>query len=125
LKNYIESEAKLYIQREILHGTYELVWSYIMDYEISFNPFSDIKNQIITWGKIAKIYIDVSEYIVKKANEIMKKKIKQKYPLHIARALEAKCKYFITTDRKILNKTIDNSIIINPVDFAGMAGEEK
>jgi hypothetical protein len=64
LKNYLESEAKLYIQKEILNGTYELVWSYIMDYEISFNPFSDRKNQITKWKKIAKIDIDVSEDIV-------------------------------------------------------------
>ncbi|MDR1072723.1 MAG: PIN domain protein [Treponema sp.] len=125
MKNYLESEAKLYIQKEILHGTYELVWSYIMDYEISFNLFSDRKNQIITWRKIAEIDIDVSEDIVERVNEIIKKKIKQKDSLHIARTLEAKCKYFITTDRKILNKTIDNSIIINPVYFGGMAGEEK
>jgi predicted nucleic acid-binding protein len=125
LKNYLESEAKLYIQREILNGTYELAWSYIMDYEISFNPFLDRKNQITKWKKIAKIDIDVSENIVKKANEMMGKKIKQKDSLHIACALEAKCKYFITTDKKILNKTIDNIIIINPVDFVGMTGDEE
>jgi predicted nucleic acid-binding protein len=125
LKNYLESEAKLYIQKEIINGTYELAWSYIMDYEISFNPFSDRKNQITKWKKVAKIDIDVSEDIVKKANEIMEKKIKQKDSLHIACALEAKCKYFITTDRKILNKTIDNIILINPIDFVGMEGDEK
>jgi predicted nucleic acid-binding protein len=125
LKNHLESEAKLYIQREIINGTYELAWSYIMDYEISFNPFSDRKSQIIKWKKVAKADVDVSEDIVKKANEIMKNKIKQKDSLHIACAIEAKCKYFITTDRKILNKTIDNIIIINPVDFVGMEEDEK
>jgi predicted nucleic acid-binding protein len=52
-------------------------------------------------------------------------KIKQKDSLHIACALEAKCKYFITTDKKILNKTVDNIIIINPIDFVGMAGDER
>jgi hypothetical protein len=49
-----------------------------MDYEISFNPFSDRRNQITKWKEIAKIDIDASEGIVKKANEIMEKKIKQK-----------------------------------------------
>jgi hypothetical protein len=53
LKNRLESEAKIYIQREILNGAYELAWSYIMDYEISFNPFSDRKNQIVKWKRIA------------------------------------------------------------------------
>jgi predicted nucleic acid-binding protein len=55
----------------------------------------------------------------------MENNIKQKDSLHIACALEANCKYFITTDRKILNKTIDNIIIINPVDFVGMEGDEE
>jgi predicted nucleic acid-binding protein len=125
LKNHLESEAKLYIQKEIISGTYELAWSYIMDYEIAFNPFLDRKNQIIKWKKIAKADVDVSDDIVKKANEIMKSKIKQKDSLHIACALEAKCKYFITTDRKILNKTVDSIIIINPIDFVGIEGDEK
>jgi predicted nucleic acid-binding protein len=125
LKNYLESEAKTYIQKEILNGTYELAWSYIIDYEISFNPFSDRKRQIIKWKEISKVDIDVSEDIEKKANEIMTKKIKAKDSLHIACALKAKCKYFITTDRKVLNKSIDGIIIINPVDLVGMVGEEK
>ena len=125
LKNYLESEAKTYIQKEILNETYELAWSYIMDYEVSFNPFLDRKSQIIKWKEIAKIDIDVSEDIVKRANEIMKKQIKAKDSLHIACAIEAKCNYYITTDRKVLNKSIDDIIIINPVDFVGMTGDEK
>jgi predicted nucleic acid-binding protein len=55
----------------------------------------------------------------------MGKGIKAKDSLHIACALEAKCKYFITTDRKVLNKSVDDIIIINPVDFVGMVGDEK
>jgi predicted nucleic acid-binding protein len=69
--------------------------------------------------------IDVSPDIVKNASKIMAKNIKAKDSLHIACALEAKCKYFITTDRKVLNKSIDDIIIINPVDFEGMAGDEE
>jgi hypothetical protein len=36
LKNYLEAEAKTYIQNGIFHGDFELAWSYIMDYEVSF-----------------------------------------------------------------------------------------
>jgi predicted nucleic acid-binding protein len=125
LKNHLESEAKIYIQREIINGTYELAWSYVMDYEISFNPFLDRKNQIMKWKRLATADIDVSEDIVERANAIMKEKIKTKDSLHIACAIEAKCKYFITTDRKMLNKTIDGIVIINPIDFVGMAGDEE
>jgi hypothetical protein len=34
----------------------------------------------------------------------------------------AKCKYFITTDLKLLNKMVDEISIINPVDFLKIQG---
>jgi predicted nucleic acid-binding protein len=125
LKNHLEAEAKIYIQEEILSGTYELAWSYIMDYEVSFNPFSDRKNQIEKWKKIAKVDINISEKIERMANEIMEKKIKPKDSLHIACALEAGCKYFITTDKKLLNKSVENITIINPTNFVGTVEDKK
>jgi hypothetical protein len=33
LKVYLETQAKLAIQEKIIAGEYELVWSYILDYE--------------------------------------------------------------------------------------------
>jgi predicted nucleic acid-binding protein len=54
----------------------------------------------------------------------MKKNIRPKDALHIACALEAKCGYFITTDKKILNKTIDHIVIFNPIDFVRTRGDE-
>ena len=117
LKNYIEAEAKIYIQEKILQNNFELVWSYVMDYEISFNPFSDRRNQILKWKNIAIADISESEKVIAMANDIMKKNIKPKDSLHLACAIEAECNYFITTDGKILNKSIENIIIINPIDF--------
>jgi predicted nucleic acid-binding protein len=120
LKNYLEAEAKTYIQKEILKNNFELVWSYVMDYEISFNPFSDRKNQILKWKNIAVLDISESKKIIDKANDIMKKNIKPKDSLHLACAIEAKCDCFITTDNKILNKTIENITIVDPINFIRM-----
>ena len=120
LKNYLESEAKIYIQERILLKTFELAWSYVMDYEISCNPFSDRKNQIWKWKNIAIIDIDDSPKIVERANEIMKLGIKTKDALHLACAIEAECEYFITTDKKVLNKHLKDIEIINPIDFIRM-----
>jgi predicted nucleic acid-binding protein len=120
LKNYLEAEAKTYIQKEILLKNYELAWSYIMDFEVSFNPFSDRKNQILKWKNIAIIDINESEKVIILANEIMKKNIRPKDSLHLACAIEAECDYFITTDGKILNKSIENIVIIDPIDFVKM-----
>ena len=60
LKNYLEAEAKVYIQKEILDQQYELAWSYMMDYEVSFNPFTDRKIQIMKWKNLAIADIDES-----------------------------------------------------------------
>ena len=38
VKIRLETEAKLFIQQEILAGKYELVWSYILEYENELNP---------------------------------------------------------------------------------------
>jgi hypothetical protein len=122
LRNRLESEAKVYLQKEIMDGNFELAWSYIMDYEVFFNPFPDRKSQIIKWKNIARVDIDESEKIIAMANEIMKRAIKPKDSLHLACAIEAKCDYFITTDGKILNKSIESVVIIDPIDFVKRLG---
>lgn len=45
----LEAEAKLKIQEEIRSGSFKLVWSYILDYENSKNPFRERKDQIARW----------------------------------------------------------------------------
>jgi len=47
----------------------------------------------------------------------MKCGIKNKDALHIASAIKANADYFITTDKKLINKNIEGIIIINPIDF--------
>jgi len=43
--------------------------------------------------------------------------IRAKDALHIACAIKSGCDCFITTDKGLLKKHIDNIIIINPIDF--------
>jgi len=72
---------------------------------------------ITRWKDIAVLDVDASESIVKQAKEIMRKGVKSKDALHIACALEAKCHYFLTTDKKILHTSVDKINIISPIDF--------
>jgi predicted nucleic acid-binding protein len=125
LRNYLEAEAKIYIQLQIINKTLELAWSYMMDYEIYFNPFENRRTQIQKWKNIAKVNIQYSENNVMLAKEIQKKKIKIKDSIHIACAIEAQCKYYITTDDRLLNKTIDNIIIVDPITFIKQSEEQK
>ncbi len=48
LRILLELEAKLRIQENIRSGSFELVWSYILDYENSQNPFRERRKQ---WGQ--------------------------------------------------------------------------
>ena len=114
----LESEAKLFVQKNILQGKFELAWSYILDYENSVNPYEERKNAIADWRNIAVIDIDVSSEIVILSNEIMTSKaIRKKDALHIACAIKANCNYFLTTDKKLLKKNLSEITVINPIDF--------
>jgi predicted nucleic acid-binding protein len=113
----LESEAKLFIQKEILQGTFELAWSYILDYENSVNPYEDRQKVIEQWRSIAKFDMDASDEIVELGKKIMRKSIKKKDALHIACAIKANCDYFLTTDKKLLHTAFDEITVINPLDF--------
>ena len=107
----------MFVQQAILDRTFELVWSYILDYENSANPYHDRKLSIAKWKAMAMLDIDVSESVVNRAGEIMRKGVKSKDALHVACAIEAKCHYFLTTDKRLLNTSFDEINVINPIDF--------
>jgi predicted nucleic acid-binding protein len=113
----LESEAKLFVQKEILQGTFELVWSYMLDFENSVNPYENRRAAIAEWQDIATLDIDDSEEIIELGKKMMNKGIKKKDALHIACAIQAKCDYFLTTDKKILNGRFEEIITVNPLDF--------
>ena len=120
---HLETEAKLFIQRGILNGRFKLVWSYILDYENSVNPYENRRQSIAAWRKLSVEDIDVSDVIVEYAEKIALQGFKKKDALHLASAVYAKCDYFLTTDKKLLNKQLEELKIINPLDFIKIIGE--
>jgi len=118
----LESEAVSFIQEQIKLGKLNLVWSYIMDYENYFNPFEDRRISVEKWRQYAKDDVNENTEIVEQAENLTLLNIKKKDALHIACALYAKCQYFLTTDLKLLNKTVDGISIINPIDFLKIQG---
>jgi len=118
----LESEAKLFVQREITQGTFELVWSYMMDYENSSNPYEERRKAIANWKTIAKSDIDFSEELTENGNQLTKIGLKNKDALHMACALAGNCDYFLTTDKGILNKQVSRITILNPLDFVRKLG---
>lgn len=51
IRIHLETQAKLYIQSKIREGTYDLVWSYILDYENGKNPYEEKRLAIAPWKK--------------------------------------------------------------------------
>ncbi len=117
LKIQLETLAKLHIQKEIRNGVYELVWSYVLDYENAVNPFEERRLSIEPWRGIAKQIITENEDIILFAEVLKKEGIKTFDALHISCAVNAGCDYFITTDKKLLNHSSDRINILDPLRF--------
>ena len=118
-KILLESEAKLKIQEHIRFGLYELVWSYILDYENSKNPFHERREQIGKWKKYANVDIEADDTLIELAKSFNQFGLKNFDALHIACAITAKADYFLTTDKGILKKSpmVSDIQIKNPIDF--------
>ena len=119
---HLETEAKLFVQKEILQGSFELAWSYILDYENSMNPYEERKKAIDNWKKVAVYDVDFSTDINLLGNKLLSQGLKNNDALHIACAITAKCAYFLTTDKGVLNKHISEIVVINPIDFVRKLG---
>ena len=117
MKIRLETEAKLFIQANIRDKKYSLVWSYMLDYENDKNPYEEKRSMIAPWKEISDAYCSSSDEVLQRGKEIMKHDIKSNDALHIACAIEKECDYFITTDNKLTNKTIEGIKIINPINF--------
>jgi predicted nucleic acid-binding protein len=117
LKVHLETEAKLFVQQEIINGKYELVWSYILEYENELNPFDIRRETIFGWKKIAIADIEETMDVIIYAEGLADDGIKPKDALHISCAVSSDCTYFITTDKKLLNTHNNEIMIVSPIQF--------
>jgi predicted nucleic acid-binding protein len=113
----LETEAKLYIQSGVRNRKYSLVWSYVLNFENSKSPYEENQRAIALWEGIADEYCPSSDDILALGKEIMLKGIRECDALHIACAIKSGCDYFITTDRGLLNKSVSEIEIVNPINF--------
>jgi predicted nucleic acid-binding protein len=88
-----------------------------LEYENDLNPYDTRRETISQWQNIATDDIDQTIEVVNFAEELTRLGIKVKDALHISCAVHTKCKYFITTDKKLLNTPIDEIIIVSPIQF--------
>jgi predicted nucleic acid-binding protein len=114
---YLETKSKLAIQGMVKNGHLELVWSEILDFENSENPFEERRIKILEWKYLAVEDIEMDDSVLEDARELMKLGLRQKDASHIACAICGKTDFFVTTDKGILNKKVQNIELINPIDL--------
>ena len=118
VKINLEAQAKIKIQKEIKDGIHALVWSYILDYEISKCPYIDRREAIAPWRFLAsEIVKEETADIIKAAEELESQGVKAFDALHIACAKASGCDFFITTDKRLLKVALPGLIITNPIQF--------
>jgi hypothetical protein len=115
----IETEAKLFIQSEILTGGFRLAWSYMLDYENAANPFPERKETIANWKKWASVDTGENKILLDVARQLNASGIKAKDALHVASSVVLQCDYFITTDLFLIKKlaNFEKIKVTSPVDF--------
>lgn len=64
---FLETQAKQDIQENILSGKYQLVWSYILQYENEQNPYINHKHEIRKWKNHASHLVSASLEIIERA----------------------------------------------------------
>ena len=117
----LETEAKLYIQEKIKEGALDLVWSYVIDIENDQNPFEEKRQAIEHWKRLSTIDVSETKTIITRANELVIVGVKAKVALHVACAVTAVARIFITTDDKLIKKLshFDGITALNPIDALG------
>jgi hypothetical protein len=115
----LEAEAKLKIQEKIRSGELQLIWSYILDYENSKNPYAERKIRIAGWKRYAIEDVAENPEVLEAANLLNRIGIQKIDSLHLGCAIYSKCDYFLTTDDGLLRHSdqITNIKINDPIGF--------
>ena len=74
---------------------------------------------IMWWKDGAAEYVEATEEIIRRGEEIEQLGIKPKDALHLASAEKANCDMFLTTDKGILKKVqvLGRMKVMNPIQF--------
>ncbi len=123
MRIFLETQAKLHIQKLIIDGSLFLAVSYVSRYENGNSPYARNKIAVEKFFENAVSFVDVdrAEIVGRRAKEIMMHGVKAKDALHIACAVEAECDFFITTDNGILKKYSGNEIkVCSPIEFVNL-----
>lgn len=112
----IETEAKIVIQQKIKDSEHELVWSSILDFECSKNPFPEHRIAILNWRTLASIVITIDDSIIARATDLMTLGVGKYDALHVACSIAGGAELFVTTDDRLLKylRVADDTLALLP-----------
>ncbi|HLP91519.1 MAG TPA: PIN domain-containing protein [Nostocaceae cyanobacterium] len=117
-KIFLETQAVILILQLVEVRLIELVSSSVLEYENSRNPFPINQQLMERYLQIATLKVLVDETIKTRGEQLEQQGIKAIDALHVACAETAKSDYFITCDKRLINRGQGLSVqVINPIDF--------
>lgn len=117
-KIFLELQAVVIILQMVEAGIVELVTSSVLEYENSRN--SDLLRQeaMTRYLQLAEIRQEVNEAIQQRAEQLGHNGVKAIDALHVACAETANSDYFITCDKRLINRCQALTMrVVNPADF--------
>ncbi|MEH2013807.1 type II toxin-antitoxin system VapC family toxin [Nostoc sp.] len=117
-KVFLETQAVILILQMVEAKLIELVTSSVLEYENSRNPFPVNQQSMEQYLQIATLRVLLDENIRVRAKQLEQQGIKAIDALHVACAEASQSDYFITCDKRLINRCQGLTLkAINPTDF--------
>jgi predicted nucleic acid-binding protein len=117
-KIFLETQAVTLILQMAEAQLIDLVSSSVLEYENSLNPFPIKQQAMSRYLQMATIRQQVDETIRQRAEQLEQQGIKAIDALHVACAEAANSDYFLTCDKRLINRCQGLPMkTLNPVDF--------
>jgi len=117
-KIFLETQAVAIILQMVEAKVVELISSSVLEYENSRNPYPIKQEAMSRYLQLAELRQEVNEVIRQRAEELEQNGLKAIDALHIAYAEAVNSNYFITCDKRLINRYSGLTMkVMNPADF--------
>ncbi|MBD2092031.1 PIN domain-containing protein [Microcoleus sp. FACHB-1515] len=117
-KIFLETQAVIIILQMVEVKAFELISSFVLEYENSRNPYPIKQEAMNRYLQLADLRQEVDEAIRKRAEELEKDGLKAIDALHVACAEAVNSDYFITCDKRLINRCSKLTMkVMNPANF--------
>lgn len=117
-KIFLETQAIVIILQMVESRLVNLASSSVLEYENSRNPYLSRQEAMNRYLQMAESWQAVDEVIQHRADQLGYNGLKAVDALHIACAEAIKSDYFITCDKRLINRCSELMLrVLNPVDF--------